>query len=215
LCANVLAAVLFHLVILRIYLRRSALDDLHIYFLACNFTSEELSSIATDDPFAVAKMGQVIRHLTIPETVLQVPEPFFGAQTTPRKWCKIKTVIRKAAAARIPASFLLAGAYDLHGNNYEWEANKPEGQKPTESTRSSPLSEAPHSDPMDVDLAPDANVVGPQTIVAVTEPKGLKRKRVDDSKEEENGEEDHLAPGFSFRVGMRRSARTRIARNGG
>ncbi|KAJ7825298.1 hypothetical protein B0H14DRAFT_3726915 [Mycena olivaceomarginata] len=104
-----------------------------------------------------------------------VPEPFFGAQTTPRKWCKIKTVIRKAAAARILASFLLAGVYDLHGNNYEWEANKPEGQKPTESTRSSPLSEAPHSDPMDVDSAQDPNVVGPQTIVAVIEPKGLKR----------------------------------------
>jgi hypothetical protein len=67
---------------------------------------------------------------------------------------------------------------------------------------------------MDVDSAQDTNVVGPQTIVAVIEPKGLKRKRVDDSKEE-NGEENRLAPGFSFRVGMRRSARTRIARNGG
>jgi hypothetical protein len=68
---------------------------------------------------------------------------------------------------------------------------------------------------MDVDSAQDTHVVGPQTIVAVIEPKGLKRKRVDDSKEDENGEEDRLAPGFSFRVGMRRSARTRIARNGG
>ncbi|KAJ7873648.1 hypothetical protein B0H14DRAFT_2569664 [Mycena olivaceomarginata] len=200
--ANFLAAVLFHLVILRIYLCRSALDDLQIYFLARHFTSEELSSVATDDPVAVAKMGQV-------------PEPFFGTQTTPRKWYKIKTIIRKAGAARIPASFLLAGAHDLQGNDYEWEANKPEGQKPTESTCSSPLSEAPHSDPMDVDSAQETNVVGPPTIVAVIEPKGLKRKRVDDSKEEENGEEDRLAPGFHFRVGMRRSARTRIARNGG
>ncbi|KAJ7309484.1 hypothetical protein DFH08DRAFT_823424 [Mycena albidolilacea] len=139
--ANVPAAVLFHLVILRIYLRRSALDDLQIYFLARDFTSTELS---------------------ISRTLLWCPN------YPPHKWFKIKTVIRKAPAARIPASFLLAGH----------------------------------------------NVVGPRTIVAVIEPKGLKRKRVDDAKEEENGEEDRLALGFRFRLGMRRSARTRIVRNG-
>jgi hypothetical protein len=143
--------------------------------------------------------------LTIPETVLQVPEPFFGTEInpSPRKWCKIKTVIRKAAAARIPASFLLAGAYDLQGNNYQWEANKPEGPKPNELTHSSPLCEAPHCDLMDVDSAQETKVVGPQTTVAIIEPKGLKRKRVGDYKEEENGEEDRLTPGVQVRVGTR------------
>ncbi|KAJ7889804.1 hypothetical protein B0H14DRAFT_2561502 [Mycena olivaceomarginata] len=53
----------------------------------------------------------------IQDVLNKVPEPFFGTEITLRKWCKIKTVIRKAAAARIPASFLLTGAYDLQGND--------------------------------------------------------------------------------------------------
>jgi hypothetical protein len=119
--ANILADVLLHLVILCVYLHWPLQDDLQIYFLARDFTMEELAYIAADDPYALAKKGQVFRHLTIPETVFQVPETSYRMQNIPPKWCKIKTLVRKAAAAHIPPRFSLPTAYDLHGEEYVWK----------------------------------------------------------------------------------------------
>ncbi|KAJ7318521.1 hypothetical protein DFH08DRAFT_819799 [Mycena albidolilacea] len=65
--ANILAVVFLHLVIL--------CDDLQIYFLARDFTMEELAYIAADDPCALAKKDQVpetsYRMQNIPPQVVQ------------------------------------------------------------------------------------------------------------------------------------------------
>ncbi|KAJ7886613.1 hypothetical protein B0H14DRAFT_2563291 [Mycena olivaceomarginata] len=79
--ASILSSTLFQLVILRVYLGRSARDDIQIYFLARRFSPGEY--IAVDDPLAAAKGGIVVRHLTILETVLQVPETSAGLESMP------------------------------------------------------------------------------------------------------------------------------------
>ncbi|KAF7372302.1 hypothetical protein MVEN_00090400 [Mycena venus] len=119
--ATVLSSILFQLVILRTYLHRSSQDDLQIYFLAYRFTPTELQNLSADDPFAAAKKGGVIRHSTVPEIVLQTPENDHEGMPTPLRWCKMRTVLRKTAAARIPAGFVLATAY-LNGQEYNWNS---------------------------------------------------------------------------------------------
>ncbi|KAJ7867114.1 hypothetical protein B0H13DRAFT_2352064 [Mycena leptocephala] len=99
------------LVILCTYLRRSSRDDLQIYFLAHHFTPMELRNLSVDDPFAAAKKGVMIRHLTVPEIVLQTPENDHEGMPMPFQWCKMRNVLRKTAAACIPAGFMPAKAY--------------------------------------------------------------------------------------------------------
>ncbi|KAJ7249964.1 hypothetical protein C8J57DRAFT_1239526 [Mycena rebaudengoi] len=72
-------------------------------------------------PFAAAKKGGIIRHSTVPEIVLQTPESDHEGIPTRLRWCKMRTVLHKTAAARIPASFVLATAY-LDGQEYNWNS---------------------------------------------------------------------------------------------
>ncbi|KAJ7808385.1 hypothetical protein B0H14DRAFT_3482414 [Mycena olivaceomarginata] len=186
--ASILSSTLFQLVILRVYLVRSARDDIQIYFLARRFSPGEY--IAADDPLAAAKGGDVIRHLTIPETVLQVPKTSAGLESMPREFCKIRTFIRKAAAARISPGFCLATAYNSDKQEYDWSLTSssagfngveipPIAFLPQDSptNRSSPLSDLPPSD-VELDLGSDNKAPG-----------GRKRER-----EEDSGGETEPAP---------------------
>ncbi|KAJ7130567.1 hypothetical protein C8R44DRAFT_906239 [Mycena epipterygia] len=49
--ATTLAPLLFQLVVLRIYLRRSPSDDFQIYFLTCRFNKDEVKEISSADPW--------------------------------------------------------------------------------------------------------------------------------------------------------------------
>ncbi|KAJ7842638.1 hypothetical protein B0H14DRAFT_3456690 [Mycena olivaceomarginata] len=177
--ASILSSTLFQLVILRVYLVRSARDDIQIYFLARRFSPGEY--IAADDPLAAAKGSIVIRHLTIPETVLQVPETSASLESMPREFCKIRTFIRKAAAARISPGFCLATAYSSDKQEYDWSLTgssaglngvelPPIAFLPQDSptNRSSPLSDLPPSD-VELDLGSDNKAPG-----------GRKREREED-----------------------------------
>ncbi|KAJ7212877.1 hypothetical protein C8J57DRAFT_1256178 [Mycena rebaudengoi] len=92
-----------------------------IYFLAYRFTPTELQNLSANDPFAAAKKGGIIRHSTVPEIILQTPESDHEGIPTRLCWCKMRTVLHKTAAARIPASFVLATAY-LDGQEYNWNS---------------------------------------------------------------------------------------------
>ncbi|KAJ7268152.1 hypothetical protein B0H12DRAFT_1229783 [Mycena haematopus] len=179
---NVLASVLFSLVVLRIYLRRPPRDDIQVYFLALPFSKKQRFDIL-DESFAAAKMGKV-------------PESTSGFQNMPPNWCKIKTVFRKAAAARIPAGVWLADAVDVNGYDYNWDlANDTHGW-----LASSPLTDLPNSDGMDIDpvaesgAGKDNKITDMDIDVAPT----LKRKHVDNPVPEENRD-----------IPLRRSNRTR------
>jgi hypothetical protein len=179
--ANILADVLLHLVILCVYLHRPLQNDLQIYFLARDFTMEELAHIAADDPYALAKKGQVFRHLTIPETVFQVPETSYRMQNIPPKWYKIKTLVRKAATAHIPPRFSLPTAYDLHGEEYVWKAAELQsisGPRGSPTRGSSPLS-GPPSSLMEVEPVEESNVE-----MQPTKKRGIKWPREDDPEDE-------------------------------
>ncbi|KAJ6616544.1 hypothetical protein B0H10DRAFT_2036689 [Mycena sp. CBHHK59/15] len=89
-CATILASILFQIVILRMYLQRSAADDAQIYFLTRSFNPDEWEKISADDPLYLAKQGTVTRHLTDPERGLQAPEESSG-QNIPARWCKIQS----------------------------------------------------------------------------------------------------------------------------
>jgi hypothetical protein len=89
-------------------------DDLQIYFLAHHFTPIKLRNLSADDAFAAAKKGVIIRHLTVPEIVLQTPGSDHEGMPMPFRWCKMRTVLRKTAAACISAGFM---AY-LNGQEY-------------------------------------------------------------------------------------------------
>ncbi|KAJ7815698.1 hypothetical protein B0H14DRAFT_3475959 [Mycena olivaceomarginata] len=188
--AMVLASILFQLVILRLYLRRPNQDDVQIYFLARNFTRQELQNITADDPFAEAKRGKVTRHLTVPEAVLQAPEDSSGDQPIPLHFCKTDILVRKTAAARIPAGFWLATAYRCQGQEYSWELTDPISRKEMETPSvaflphergSSPLSDAPSSQ---MDLGP--LVQGEESLSHSKKGLGgLKRRREFDLEEED------------------------------
>ncbi|KAJ7923866.1 hypothetical protein B0H13DRAFT_1864485 [Mycena leptocephala] len=133
-----------------------ASQRIQIYFLARPFDKKTQFNISSDDPFATAKMGKV-------------PESSSGPDNMPPRWCTIKTVFRKAAAAHIPASFPLAGAYDVDGDDYDWEA----ASITDDLLASSPLSDPPNSDTMDVDPVPESSVNEQNEIIG---PETLKRK---------------------------------------
>ncbi|KAJ7768047.1 hypothetical protein B0H14DRAFT_3895019 [Mycena olivaceomarginata] len=82
------ASILFQLVVLRLYLRRPAQDDVRIYFLARKFTPKELQSVDEGDPLGRAKHGKVVRHLTVPEAVLQTPEDSSEEEPMPPRFVK-------------------------------------------------------------------------------------------------------------------------------
>jgi hypothetical protein len=98
--------------------------------------------------------------MTVPEIVLQAAESSIEAENIPRRWCHIGTRISKAADARIPPSFVLANAFDAHGQDYTWiHSNIPGISHPLlpslsevpKSRPSSPLSDLPMD--MEVELA--------------------------------------------------------------
>ncbi|KAJ7207665.1 hypothetical protein C8J57DRAFT_1258053 [Mycena rebaudengoi] len=123
--ATTFVALLFELVILRLYLNRSAAEDLAVYFLARKYTLQELRNISADDPFFLEKSGKVIRHLTDPERVLQAAEGA-GTEQIPQLWCRIRTCVSRAAAG-IPPDLVLASAYSTNGEPYIWkESNNPD-----------------------------------------------------------------------------------------
>ncbi|KAJ7708140.1 hypothetical protein B0H17DRAFT_1124917 [Mycena rosella] len=116
--ATTLAPLLFQLIILGLYLRRTPADDPQIYFLARELTRKELQHLSVDDSFYAHKRGKIIHHMTVPEIVLQTPETSAKGENIPRNWCKIGTSVTKAAGARIPRSFRLATAYNCEGEEY-------------------------------------------------------------------------------------------------
>ncbi|KAJ7607646.1 hypothetical protein DFH06DRAFT_1379863 [Mycena polygramma] len=190
--ANILIMLLLKLTIFRIYLRRPIEDDRHVYFFARFFTMEELLDITEMDPHAVAKKGQVIRNLTIPEVVLQVPEASYGGRSIPLRWCKIGAVVRKTAAARIPPNFVHATAYCADGEEYMWNQHVVVNAPTRES---SPLSDLPGS-PMEVEVVSEALDMATR---------GVKRAREHDS-------DDEIEPRAHPRahpVPLRRSTRSR------
>ncbi|KAJ7476494.1 hypothetical protein FB451DRAFT_1557372 [Mycena latifolia] len=177
--ATILASILFQLVILRIYLRRSSADDAQIYFLARSFDPKEHTKIFPDDPMYLAKTGKITRHLTEPKIVLQTAQESTDQRIPPR-WCKIGIRVAKAAAARIPPRFILATGYNRAGGEYVWLGGeiKPysmdldgEDVKPRPS---SPLSEPP-IETLPVDPQPSPSP-GPPTAQQAGVSELLKRK---------------------------------------
>jgi hypothetical protein len=90
----------------------------------------------------------------------------------PREFCKIRTFIRKAAAARISPGFCLATAYNSDKQEYDWSLTgssagfngvelPPIAFLPQDSpnNRSSPLSDLPPSD-VELDLGSDNKAPG-------------------------------------------------------
>ncbi|KAK6974108.1 hypothetical protein R3P38DRAFT_2432008, partial [Favolaschia claudopus] len=112
--------ILFQLVILRLYLRRPASDDLQIYFLSRYFTRKELIQLEHDDPYADAKEGSIVRNLTTPEIVLNTPENNQSGLVISYQFSKIRIKLSTSAAAHIPPSFELANAFSIGGNEYVW-----------------------------------------------------------------------------------------------
>ncbi|KAF8185359.1 hypothetical protein K438DRAFT_1766002 [Mycena galopus ATCC 62051] len=112
-----LVPLLLQFIILRLYLRRSSSDDEEIYFLARHFDKDELKIISADDPLSWEKRGRLTRHLTLPETILHIAEGNSAAEYVPRRFCKIGTILSKAAEARIPRNFVLASAYNSDGSD--------------------------------------------------------------------------------------------------
>ncbi|KAF8160547.1 hypothetical protein K438DRAFT_1985649 [Mycena galopus ATCC 62051] len=196
----VLAPLLFQLVILRIYLRRSPADDEQIYFLTRIFDKSELKKINNNDPLLGAKRGKVIRNKTVPEIVMNTPETSSSTnEIIPYRWCKMGIRISKAAAPCIPPKFVLANAFDALGGDYIWSPSDTCGifvqltAPSIKSPFSSPLSALPPE--MDVEPAPEESrpvnhdgrkgkrkravddVGERQTIdAAVTEPLAVKRR---------------------------------------
>ncbi|KAF8217443.1 hypothetical protein K438DRAFT_1952332 [Mycena galopus ATCC 62051] len=101
-----LVPLLLQFIILRFYFRRSSSDDEEIYFLARHFDMDELKTISADDPLSWAKKGRLTRHLTLHETILQIAEGNSAAEYVPHRFCKIGTILSKAAEARIPRNFV-------------------------------------------------------------------------------------------------------------
>ena len=64
---EILATMLFTLVIFRCYLGVKPQNDEQIFHLAFSLTEEELEGIPGDDPFFCAKQGRLERILTLPE----------------------------------------------------------------------------------------------------------------------------------------------------
>jgi hypothetical protein len=67
----------------------------------------------------MSKHGKVVGHLTVPEAVLQTPEDSSEKELMPLRFCKMRIIVRKTAAARIPARLWLATAYDHQGLEFE------------------------------------------------------------------------------------------------
>ncbi|KAJ7916650.1 hypothetical protein B0H13DRAFT_1870985 [Mycena leptocephala] len=203
--AIIIAPLLFQLAILRMYLRRTPTDDEQIYYLTRSFDQAELQALHPDDPFAGAKRGKVIRNMTVPEIVLQAAESSIEAENIPRRWCHIGTRISKAADARIPPSFVLANAFDAHGQDYTWiHSNIPGISHPLlpslsevpKSRPSSPLSDIPMD--MEVELALE------EPKQHANKPGNKKRKR----EKAEIGVEITPQAVQAHRPQLRRSART-------
>ncbi|KAJ7347846.1 hypothetical protein DFH08DRAFT_808622 [Mycena albidolilacea] len=75
--------------------------------------------------------------------MVDVSETSYRMQNIPPKWWKIKTLVRKAAMARIPPSLSLTTAYNLHGE-YVWkvaELQSISGPRNSPTCGSTPLSD--------------------------------------------------------------------------
>ncbi|KAJ7431676.1 hypothetical protein FB451DRAFT_1381426 [Mycena latifolia] len=115
-----ISALLFKLVILRVYLGRSSKDDFQIYYLARKY--DHNLSIATNDPFVAAKLGRIIRYSTIPEQVLLAAEGVKDTRTAPVKSpqrCSINTQPDKTSES-IPDGYLLASPVGANNTPYVW-----------------------------------------------------------------------------------------------
>ncbi|KAJ7305512.1 hypothetical protein DFH08DRAFT_825012 [Mycena albidolilacea] len=114
---------LFKLVILRVYLGRSWGDDVQIYHLAHCLSAKQLKKIKPDDPFAEAKHGCIIRHLTIPEQVLLEAQGVKGTRSSSMfasDFCKIKR--KPSRQATIDPDFVLTVAISTSTSAYVWAA---------------------------------------------------------------------------------------------
>ncbi|KAJ7281007.1 hypothetical protein C8J57DRAFT_1501207 [Mycena rebaudengoi] len=145
--ATTLTELLFNLVIQRAYLNRSSADDTQVYFLARKYSVKELHNTPSDTPFLVARAGKVIRYghtlLTVPEGALQAAEGA-GNEQIPQMWCRIGTLITKAAGGSIASDFLMARAYSADGLEYPWiDSNRPTSHKNIPATEHVSASPSP------------------------------------------------------------------------
>lgn len=184
-CMMDLAMLLFKLVILRVYLGRSWGDDMQIYHLAHRLSAKQLKKIKPDDPFAEAKHGCIIRHLTIPEQVLLAAQGVKGTHSSSMfasDFCKIKR--KPSSQATIDPDFVLTVAIGTSTSAYVWAAPSLTGiyrerltvviQRPRPQPRLRAQPDAP--------LVP-SDVGGPASIPT-------KRNREDETKSGEDEEED-------------------------
>ena len=114
----------------------------------------------------------------MPEAVLQTAETSSANENIPRRWCNIGTRLSKATAAHIPSSFVLADAFDVHGEEYVWLPSNTPGifARPIISapdTPKSPISSPQSALPVDMDIELPREQPEPPT----HEPAKQKRKR--------------------------------------
>ncbi|KAJ7204917.1 hypothetical protein C8J57DRAFT_1259133 [Mycena rebaudengoi] len=164
----------------------------------------QLQNLSANDPFAAAKKGGIIRHSTVPEIVLQTPESDHEGIPTPFRWCKMRTILRKTAAVRIPAGFVLATAY-LEGQEYNWNSTSSPTTinsltaMPLAYEFSSPLSDPPPSQTKSINPVLQSGLTAEDIEMGAI---GCKRKW-EEGPGEEGGPEVHPAETVNAAVGKR------------
>jgi len=102
------ATILFHLVIIRVYLGRSPTDD--------------------DQIFTLAQEGRIIRQLTVPEQAMAAGESSEDTQYPPLPHCEVCVIgIKLDPHLTIPADFPLATAHTSNQQAYIWSASDKQG----------------------------------------------------------------------------------------
>ena len=102
------ATILFHLVIIRVYLGRSPTDD--------------------DQIFTLAQEGRIIRQLTVPEQAMAAGESSEDTRYPPLPHCEVCVIgIKLDPHLTIPADFPLATAHTSNQQAYIWSASDKQG----------------------------------------------------------------------------------------
>ncbi|KAF8958149.1 hypothetical protein BDZ97DRAFT_1842758 [Flammula alnicola] len=145
---HLLGSVLFSLVIIRTYLGADSSADDQIFWLSRKLTQHQKQSILPDDPFADAKRGHLIRHLTAPEKAMaaSVPGELLGPHAGLLSGLR-KQVELAGMDLDLPTGFRLSGARAENGQVYQFfstTANGLTGGPPfTPRYRQAPLKYTP------------------------------------------------------------------------
>ncbi|KAF8951007.1 hypothetical protein BDZ97DRAFT_2067954 [Flammula alnicola] len=118
---HLLGSVLFSLVIIRTYLGADSSADDQIFWLSRKLTQHQKQSILPDDPFADAKRGHLIRHLTAPEKAMaaSVPGELLGPHAGLLSGLR-KQVELAGMDLDLPTGFRLSGARAENGQIYQF-----------------------------------------------------------------------------------------------